>query len=67
MSKTNSQNARKIQNARRDHETTALMWLGVADHCDRSQVGARECALALASLAMDAADACVIDATDGES
>ena len=61
MSKTNSQHARKIQLARREHEQTALMWLGVADKCDATLAGSRECALAMAALAMDAADACAID------
>ncbi len=64
MSKTNSQSARSIQSARRDHEETALMWLGLAQSCSPYQTGAREMNLALASLAMDAADRAVID-TEG--
>ena len=61
MSKTKNQTARNVQTARRDHEESALMWLGLAQKCSPYQTGAREMNLALASLAMDAADRSVID------
>ena len=59
MSRTKNQSARTIQMARRSHEADALVWLGLSQKCGNS-TGAREMHLALAALAMDAADACVV-------
>jgi len=47
---------------KRDHENTALAWLAVWRTCDESTIGAKQLALALADLHMDAADECAIDA-----
>lgn len=53
----------KTKNKQRDFELTAIMWLNLAIRCDeRSPVGQRELALALASAHMDAADRAYIDA-----
>jgi len=52
-----------MKNKQRDAENSALMWLNLATRCDeRSPVGARELALALASAHMDAADSCYVPA-----
>jgi hypothetical protein len=52
------------QDKRREHETTALLWLQVAQECNEAKFpGSRAMALGLASLAMDCADASVITVT----
>lgn len=49
------------QDKRRNYETSAIEWLGIANRCDGSKIGSRELALALASAHMEAADACVLE------